>query len=127
MATGRIDCQTSVVSWKSTGASKSNLSDTSLTPLPISETQKVELSLSFRLEAECVSFGKHVAHSEARRRQNSSLCMHVELACIVRPRAKLPVGGKQPSLLVHVCCCADAALIRNVHETAKTNIESMLK
>lgn len=91
MAMGRTDCQTIVISWKKTGLSKSSVRPTSRTFGPISDTQIVLLSLSFKFIDE---FAWQSLHGEAKNKgQKSSFSVQDEFVFIILPKAKFPIGG----------------------------------
>ena len=119
MAEGRTDCQTRVMPSKCTGASKSSCRETWLVLAPISDTQKVLLSLSLRLEAECAlsEQSSQSAGAKMKRGQNWVLAEQVELTWIVLPSAKFPTGGKHPLLSVHDCCPVAALVVIKTRNT----------
>jgi hypothetical protein len=58
--------------------------------------------------------------------QKSSSGVHVEFTDIVLPKARFPIGGKQPALFVHIPC-AEAAEKEHRSRIKRMRIEVVLR
>lgn len=98
---GRVDFHSMTILSNRTGTSKFSCSVAIVPFGPIVDIHAVPVLPSFTLAIECVDGLHTLEQSVVPWRQKFSPAEQSESVCTVLPLARLPIGGKQPIVLLH--------------------------